>query len=70
MSPHRGLKLVADATDINDISNDLIELENWEDLHGNLDAGKSKCEVMHLKIWKTLFRVSFKLCCVRNSGVY
>ena len=50
MSPHRGLKLVADATDINDISNDLIELENREDLHGNLDAGKSKCEVMHLKI--------------------
>ena len=26
------LKLVADATNINDISNDLIELENWEDL--------------------------------------
>ena len=42
------LKLVADATNINDISNDLIELENWEDLW-QLRFNASKCKVMHLK---------------------
>ena len=42
------LKLVADATNINDISSDLIELENWEDLW-QLRFNASKCKVMHLQ---------------------
>ena len=41
-------KLVADANNINDISSDLIELENWEDLW-QLRFNASKCKVMHLQ---------------------